>query len=150
MNVSSSGSSSRGSKWSSSSRSISSVLPDLNAIPTGVLPCRDLLGWIWAIVISKRNMYILKFSTYHTLHTKVCTNLVTYSLSNNSKCSTATPYDNLLCCSVSTGLKQFSSNITVSSYQGIVKCCVSVHIRKIDINPKYRYNITTVVWTYIW
>ena len=36
---------SRGSKWSLSSKSIRSVLPDLNAIPTGVSPCRALTVW---------------------------------------------------------------------------------------------------------
>ena len=46
MEVSSSWSLSRGSKCSSSSRSISSLLPVLNAVPNGVSPYKFLTVWI--------------------------------------------------------------------------------------------------------
>ena len=54
---------------------------------------------------------------------------------------------NSLCSSVCSSLKQLVSNFMVLSQAGIVECSVSIHISKIDTNPKYRYSTHFVVGT---
>ena len=91
---------------------------------------------------------------HHAAHTaSVCMLLTRWSLRmptyiyciNYKQCNSICY--NSLCSSVCSGLKQLVSDFMVLSQAGIVECSVSIHISKIDTNPKYRYSAHFVVGT---
>ena len=47
----------------------------------------------------------------------------------------------LLCSFVCMDIMELFSNVMVPSPTSIVKCCISIHISKIDTNPKHRYTV---------